>query len=69
MNWTPLLTNTLPILGTFLACFSFLYREMRRIEDRLDKSIDKQATEIKAQSARSDKLYEMFIDLLKERKV
>ena len=43
------------ILGVFLICFSFLFSEIRHLETKIDQ-----------QSARSDRLYEMFIDLIKE---
>jgi TRAP-type C4-dicarboxylate transport system permease small subunit len=44
------------IIGVFLACFLFLLSEMKHIETKIDQ-----------QSARTDRLYEMFIDLLKEK--
>ncbi len=43
------------------ACIWYTGNRFDRIEERLDKRIDDQAK-------RSDKLYEMFIDLLKEKK-
>nr|CAB4126394.1 hypothetical protein UFOVP88_40 [uncultured Caudovirales phage] len=46
------------LLGTFLAASGFIYKEFRLAEDKIEKAS-------KNQSARTDKLYEMFIDLLK----
>jgi hypothetical protein len=45
------------IIFTVLGTFGFLWRELKTLESRIDK-----------QSNRTDKLYEMFIDLLKEQK-
>ena len=64
MDWIMVSTVTgtgLAIILSLFTGFRFMYNEMRSIEDKLDKKIDMQA-------ARSDKLYEMFIDLLKDRK-
>ena len=64
MDWTIFSTVTgtgLTLLISLFTLFGFLFGEMKRIEDRLDAK-----NEILA--ARSDKLYEMFIDLLKEKK-
>jgi len=43
------------IILTVLGTFAFLWRELKTLESRLDN-----------QGKRTDKLYEMFIDLLKE---
>lgn len=57
MDWT----QTISILATVLASAYYIHREIqmdiRGIRD-----------EIKSQSARTDRLYEMFIDLLKDGK-
>ena len=45
------------ILGAIIACFGILYIQINNLESK-----------ITLQSQRTDKLYEMFIDLLKERK-
>lgn len=45
------------ILGVFIVCFLFLFSEIKHLETKIDQ-----------QSARTDRLYEMFIDLLKEKK-
>lgn len=52
-SWGP----TVSILVTVILCTYSIWGEMKRIELRID-----------LQGARTDKLYEMFIDLLKEQK-
>lgn len=47
-------TQTISILFTTIATAYYIHREIQ--------------ADIKAQSARTDRLYEMFIELLKERK-
>lgn len=47
------------LLSTTLAGFGFLYREMKDWKKEAQE-------EIKEQSKRTDKLYEMFIDLRRE---
>ena len=54
MDWIRF-TEWLSTLAVFVACFLFLYNEMKTIDNRLER-----------QSQRTDKLYEMFIDLIKE---
>lgn len=44
-------------IGVVAGSFIFLLLEMRRIEGKIDQ-----------QAIRSDRLYEMFIELLKEKK-
>jgi hypothetical protein len=43
------------ILGVFIVCFLFLFSEIKHLETKIDQ-----------QSARTDRLYEMFIDLRNE---
>lgn len=50
------------IMATLLTGFGFMYRELKSIEKEL-------RDDIKVQSARSDQLYSMFIDLLKDVKL
>lgn len=45
------------IIGVFLVCFMFLYNQIEKLDSKLEK-----------QAQRTDKLYEMFIDLLKDQK-
>lgn len=49
------------LLSVFLGCFIFLFYKIEKQSERTDHIFE-------IQSARSDKLYEMFIDLLKEGK-
>jgi len=49
------------LFATMVAGFAFIYKEFKGVE----KDIRDDA---KIQSARSDNLYQMFIDLLKDRK-
>ena len=46
--------QTISIMATVVASAFYMHREIQ--------------SDIKSQSARTDKLYEMFVDLLKERK-
>ena len=47
------------LISTMLGGFVFMYKEMKAIQKDLQD-------DIKTQSARSDQLYKMFIDLLKD---
>ena len=49
------------LLGTMVAGFGFMYKEFKTFEKDI-------RDDIKIQSARSDKLYENFCDLLKLRR-
>lgn len=55
------MTLGITLIVTFVGGIGFLYREIKTFEKDI-------RDEVKAQSARSDRLYEMFIDLLKETK-
>ena len=55
MDWI----QTLSIMATVIASAYYIHREVR-IDIRCVRD------EIKSQSSRTDRLYEMFIDLLKE---
>lgn len=57
LNWTNLITSVAPVC----AALWFFY-------GRLDRKIEKAMDGITQQARRSDKLYEMFYDLLKEKK-
>lgn len=52
-----ILIEWVSILAIFISCFLFLFHEMKHIESKIDQ-----------QSNRTDRLYEMFIDLLKEKR-
>lgn len=51
----------LTLLGTMLAGFGFMYKEFKGFEKDIRE-------DLRVQSNRSDQLYTMFIDLLKNRK-
>jgi len=42
--------------------------KIEKLESTIDKRLEKQDEQIRKQDQRTDKLYEMFIDLLKEQK-
>ena len=44
-------------LTVFVICFLFLYNQIQKLDDKVQRQAD-----------RTDRLYEMFIDLLKEGK-
>ena len=56
------------ILVPLIAFFGFLYRELKDWRQETREETNEIRKEIQQQAARSDKLYEMFIDLLKEQK-
>lgn len=56
------------ILVPLIALFGFLYRELKDWRKETRDEIKSIREEINVQSQRSDRLYEMFIDLLKEGK-
>lgn len=49
------------IIGVFIGCFLFLHSQISAIDCRLE-------ARMLSQEQRTDRLYEMFIDLVKERK-
>lgn len=60
------------LFGTMLGGFGFIYREFKSSQSDLKNDLKNFESEIrsdiKIQSGRSDQLYTMFIDLLKEKK-
>ena len=56
INWVTF-TEWATTLGVFIACFIFLHNQINALDQKIER-----------QSARTDKLYEMFIDLIKEGK-
>lgn len=56
-----LLLEWMTIIGAVLTCFGILYSEIKGLDAKIERNTA-------AQSARSDRLYEMFIDLLKTTK-
>ncbi len=78
-----IVTSAVAILGAIITTYVFLYREMKVIENRMleesrlltaksDKQFELYSSRtdqmVQSQVARSDALYQMFIDLLKEKK-
>jgi len=53
MDWFQFFT----LIGTILGAAGFLFKEMKSFEAEI-------RSDVKQQSARTDKLYEMFINLL-----
>lgn len=51
----------LTIMATMLAGFGFIFKEFKAFEKDI-------RDDVKSQAARSDQLYTMFIDLLKQRR-
>jgi hypothetical protein len=51
----------LSLAGMILGCFLFLHNQIDSLDQKMERSISQQ-------SVRTDRLYEMFIDLLKEKK-
>jgi len=47
---------------------SHIEGKIAKVDDKINRLEEKMDSQIAAQAARSDKLYQMFIDLLKERK-
>ena len=65
----------LTTIGVIIGCFIWLLAKMENIESRMDgniylvqESINQQNIRIDQQNSRSDQLYTMFIDLIKESK-
>ena len=57
MDWI----QTLSIMATVIGCAYYIHRDIQQ-------DITSQTARLDQQAARTDRLYEMFIDLLKERK-
>lgn len=55
-------------LGVFLTCFLFLLQRIEALEEKQDIKIQEIRQDRQAQAERSDRLYEMFIDLIKEQR-
>ena len=63
-----LVAEWITLLGTFLACFLFLLYRIEALEAKQDVRIQELRAERQAQSDRTDRLYEMFCELLKEQR-
>ncbi len=60
------ITELTSIIGVFLICFVFLHNQIRDLDTKMDTRINQQALAIQKQCERTDKLYEMFLDLRKD---
>jgi len=58
----------LTLAGVFLGCFYLLYSEMKSIDCRIEQRVISQEQRMLSQEQRTDRLYEMFIELVKEKK-
>jgi DNA-binding winged helix-turn-helix (wHTH) protein len=58
---TPEIIHTLSIIATVVATGYYIHRDIKEDMKTQSENLDRQ-------SARTDRLYEMFIDLLKDRK-
>jgi hypothetical protein len=56
------------ILTAVLTCFGVLYAEIKGLDGKIERQGDRTDKMCEMHNARSDRLYEMFIDLLKETK-
>jgi hypothetical protein len=55
------------LMTTFIGGFVFIHREIRQEIKEMKEDIKVQSARLDQQAARSDRLYEMFIDLVKTR--
>jgi hypothetical protein len=72
---TTVVIEWVTILTAVLGCFGILYAEIKGLDGKIERQgerIDRQGERtdriIEISNSRADKLYEMFIDLLKETK-
>ena len=63
-----IITEWLTLAGIFLGCFFFLHSEIRSLEAKQDSRLMAQEQRVDQMNMRTDQLYQMFVDLLKERK-
>ena len=56
------------IIGVAIAPSLFIWNEISKLRSDIKEEISLIKSDMASQSARSDRLYEMFIDLLRERK-
>jgi hypothetical protein len=54
------------LLSVFIVCFLFLFYRIEKLDDRCNQLHQDLTTVMQAQTERSDHLYEMFIELVKE---
>lgn len=61
-NWLNLILNSwIPNIAVFIACFLFLLSKIERLESKFEAKFEEQ-------TARTDRLYEIVIELLKQHK-
>jgi len=60
--------NTLTIAGMFIGMLAFIYTFIHKLENKLDASIAASNARIDQVNTRMDQFYQMFIDLLKDKK-
>lgn len=68
-----IITEWITILGVFIICFLFLFNRIERLDEKIeaiaassDAKFQAQDAKFQAQTERSDKLYEIIIDMLKK---
>lgn len=54
------------ILGAFFAFFMFLHSEIKSLDQKIESRTIQMHDEMNQQTARTDRLYEMFYELVKE---
>ena len=64
--YTIIITGATILISLFILS-AILFTEMMKVEERMTKMIDVQAVNLQVQAQRSDMLFEMFVDLLKEK--
>lgn len=60
MDWLQL-GQFITIISVFLGAFGYIHSDIKTFKDEIRKDMQQQ-------TSRTDRLYEMFIDLLKDRK-
>ena len=56
------------LLSVFLGCFLFLFYKIEKQSEKNEHFAEVQSEKLETQAARTDRLYEMFIELIKEKK-
>lgn len=68
MGWGQTLTIILSVSGILLAGGVYIHSDIKSMCSRMDSLSSEHSSRMDAQSARTDQLYQMFVDLLKENK-
>jgi hypothetical protein len=61
-----IITEWVTLLSVFVGCFLFLFSRIEKLSDRMDSAQHNFQESMSIHADRSDKIYEMFIDLLRE---